>query len=83
MITHVEAARMKDEKLVRTVASAEEESGFRTGIRYSAWGRHLVQVSLIPQRHWWICDMGDDGRLWNCRIMNAEDYARTSETPLI
>ena len=83
MITHVEAARMKDEKLVRAVLSAEEQSGFRTGIRYSAQGRHLIQVSLIPQRHWWICDMGDDGQLWNCRIMTAEDYAKTSHTPLI
>lgn len=82
MITHVEAARMKDEKLIRAVRSAEDESGFKTGIRYSTQGRHLVQVALIPKRHWWICDMDDEGRLWNCRIMDAEDYARTSDIPL-
>lgn len=82
MITHVEAARMKDDRLVRAVQSAEEETGFRTGVRYSSQGRHLIQVSLIPRRHWWICDMTDDGRLHNCRIMTAENYAATSEAPL-
>ena len=83
MITHVEAARMMDESLVRAVERAEEQSGFKTGIRYSSQGRHLVQVSLIPRRHWWICDMDDDGMLGNCRFLQAEDYARTSEAPLI
>lgn len=83
MITHVEAARMQDERLVRAVRRAEDQSGFRTGIRYSARGRHLVQVSLVPERRWWICDMGDNGRLRNCRIMTADDYASTSETPLM
>jgi hypothetical protein len=83
MITHGEAARMMDERLVRAVRRAEEQSGFKTGIRYSSQGRHLVQVSLMPNRHWWICDMDDDGMLGNCRFLQAEDYARTSEAPLI
>ena len=52
MITHVEAARMKDERLIRAVQKAEDQSGFKTGVRYSERGRHLVQVSLIPKRHW-------------------------------
>ena len=81
MITHGEAVRLRDERLVRAVKSAEEASGFRTGIRYSERGRHLVQVSLVPRRHWWICDLDDEGRLFNCRIMAAEDYARMSERP--
>lgn len=82
MITHVEASRLKDDSLVRAVQQAEEQSGFRTGIRHSRQGRHLVQVSLIPNQCWWICTMDPDGRLYDCRIMGAEDYARTSETPL-
>jgi hypothetical protein len=36
MITHVEAARTMDERLVRAVQRAEEQSGFKTGIRYSS-----------------------------------------------
>ena len=82
MITQVEASRLRDDRLVRAVQDAEEQSGFQTGIRYSAQGRHLVQVSLVPRRHWWICDMDDNGSLGNCRIMSAADYARTTETPL-
>lgn len=83
MITHVEASRLKDDRLTRAVQRAEQQSGFKTGIRHSLEGRHMVQVSLIPKRHWWICDINDDGRLHNCRIMRAEDYERTSNTPLL
>jgi hypothetical protein len=36
MITHVEAARMMDERLVRAVRRAEEQNGFKTGLRYSS-----------------------------------------------
>lgn len=81
MITHVEATRLKDERLIQAVRSAEQTSGFRTGIRYSEQGRHLVQVSLVPRSHWWICGLDDENRLCNRRIMTAEDYARTSERP--
>ena len=68
MITHGEAVRLRDERLVRAVKSAEEASGFRIAIRYSEQGRHLVQVSLVPRRHLWICDLDNEGhalQLWD------------------
>lgn len=57
MTTLAEAEWVGDPQLVRRIRQAEEASGFRSGVRFSATGRHIVEVSFYPTEAWWITDL--------------------------
>lgn len=59
MITLAAAEYLKDPLAIAAVKKAEAESGFRTGVRFSAAGRHLIEVSFRPETRFWIVDIDE------------------------
>ncbi|WP_315921996.1 hypothetical protein [Mesorhizobium sp. SP-1A] len=61
MITFAEAERTGDKELLRAVESAEKKFGFKTGVRFSEKGQHLVKVNFYPKTTFHIADTDANG----------------------
>lgn len=78
MLTYADAEASKDKQAMARIRDAEKKSGFKTGLRFSDRGCHLVQVSFYPSTKWWITDAGLTGKpIGERRPMTAEEFQAT------
>lgn len=78
MHTYASAELANDADAMRAIGSAEEASGFRTGMRFSPDGPRLIEVSFYPEEKWWISDVDVSGqRRGERRPLTPSEYAET------
>jgi hypothetical protein len=75
--TQALAETAADAKLLRAVRKAEEKSGFKTGVRFSQTGQHIVSVTFYPKTKFYIQDMAPDTSLEPARELTTEEFGLT------
>lgn len=61
MLTYAYAELAGDAEAMRRVRAAEDRSGIKTGMRFSARGAHKIEVTFYPNIRWWITDTDASG----------------------
>lgn len=78
MITFAEAEQSGDKELLKAVENAEKKFGFKTGVRFSDKGQHLVKVNFYPKTTFHIADTDASGVVsGDFRPLTRDEYETT------
>lgn len=78
MITYAEAEQSGDKELLLAVRNAENKQGFKTGVRFSDKGQHLVKVNFYPKTTFHIADTDSSGVIsGEFRPLTREEFDTT------
>lgn len=78
MITFAEAEQSGDKELLQAVKNAEKKHGFKTGVRFSEKGQHLVKVNFYPKTTFHIADTDSKGGVsGEFRPLTREEFDST------